>query len=379
MLSTINNSRSPVMNRPRIAHSRTDLLNLTLSGLIPMFDQENQLFCHRRWLSPSGPVNEGLSRRYTMITLLGVMQSEVNGLPALLDHKTILRGLVKDIHWLDNMGDLGLLLWTCAVAQPEIVTDPGTSLTLQDVFRHPDARQRTTMELAWLLAGLAHRKLSLRANARDHADTAFEAYKLLMQNQGPHGIFGHSARYRSASGLVRGHIGSFADQVYPIYALAKFGQAFGLEPALKAAQKCAEAICRMQGPLGQWWWHYDAKKGRVFERYPVYAVHQDGMGPMALFALGDALQTDFSEPIYRGLAWISGNNELGRDLRDSSSGMIWRSVYRPASWKTRRDEVRELLRPRRIAEPIDDLKILFECRPYHLGWLLYAFAGRDCT
>jgi hypothetical protein len=148
---------------------------------------------------------------------------------------------------------------------------------------------------------------------------------------------------------------------------------------LNAAQRCAEAICRMQGPSGQWWWHYDARNGRIFERYPVYAVHQDGMAPMALFALGEVARLDFSEPIYKVLAWISGNNELGRDLCDSSSGVIWRSVYRPASWKKRRDEVRELLRLRQVAEPVDDLKIVFECRPYHLGWLLYAFAGRDCA
>jgi len=80
---------------------------------------------------------------------------------------------------------------------------------------------------------------------------------------------------------------------------------------------CAEAICRMQGPSGQWWWHYDARNGRIFERYPVYAVHQDGMAPMALFALGEVARLDFSEPIYKGLAWISGNNELP-DRRSSA-------------------------------------------------------------
>jgi hypothetical protein len=99
---------------------------------------------------------------------------------------------------------------------------------------------------------------------------------------------------------------------------------------------------------------------------------------MALFALGEATQSDFRESIYKGLAWISGNNELGRDLRDTSSGVIWRSIYRPASWTQRCDEVREFLRPCRSPEAIDDPKILFECRPYHLGWLLYAFAGRAC-
>jgi hypothetical protein len=102
------------------------------------------------------------------------------------------------------------------------------------------------------------------------------------------------------------------------------------------------------------------------------------MAPMALFALSEATGVDYSEPIYKGLAWIAGNNELGRDLRDASSGLIWRSIYRPTGWKKYRDEVGEFLRPVQSAKLVDDLKILLECRPYHLGWLLYAFAGRDC-
>ena len=32
----------------------------------------------------------------------------------------------------------------------------------------------------------------------------------------------------------------------------------------------------------------DVRTGRVIEGYPVYAIHQDAMGPMALFALEDA-------------------------------------------------------------------------------------------
>jgi hypothetical protein len=360
--------------------SRTaPLVNLALSGLVPMFDRESQLFCNRRWMSPAGLVNDGLSRRYTIMSLLGLVQSEAYGHPALFDHRAVLGRLVSDTGWIDNAGDLGLLLWLGAVQSHGSVTDPCAALSLRDVLGHyPDAHQGSTMQLAWLLAGLAHRELSVRGHGQDEADTAFEAYKLIIGNQGPHGIFGHSATYRSPSGLFRGHIGSFADQVYPIYALAKFGQAYGVQPALQAAQRCAEAICRMQGPSGQWWWHYDARSGRVFQRYPVYAVHQDGMAPMALFALGEAMRSDFREPVYKGLAWIGGNNELGRELRDASSGLIWRSMYREASWSKRIDEVREFLSPGRAARPVNDLKVLLECRPYHLGWLLYAFAGRDC-
>jgi hypothetical protein len=233
------------------------------------------------------------------------------------------------------------------------------------------------MELAWFLSGLAHAMLSSPATRHELMDQAVRTYELLANNQGDHGVFGHVATRSTLAGVLRGRIGSFADQVYPIYALTRFAQAGGASSAFRRAQDCAEAICRAQGPLGQWWWHYDAATGRVVQTYPVYAVHQDGMAPMALFALGEAIQLDFSGPIYIGLGWIGGENELGSDLCDTSSGVIWRNIHRRSNWRKYYHEVRELVRPAGNAESDEDLKILFECRPYHLGWLLYAFAGRD--
>ena len=52
-----------------------------------------------------------------------------------------------------------------------------------------------------------------------------ETYGLLIRNQGERGAFGHLSRSKSISGMVRGGVGSFADQVYPIYAMSKFAMA----------------------------------------------------------------------------------------------------------------------------------------------------------
>jgi hypothetical protein len=226
MPGRMKNRTSLAVDTPGPSRAHMDeILNLAQSGLAPMFDRESQLFCSRRWMSRTGLINEGLSRRYTMLRLLGLLRAEAYGRPAFVDQGTVLCGLVTDTRWLDNAGDLGLLIWVCALANPETVIDPCTEINFRDVFSHyPDARQGRTMELAWLLAGLAHRKLAIRGTA-DHADIAFGAYKLIIGNQGPDGFFGHSATYRSLSGMFRGHVGSFADQVYPIYALAKFAQA----------------------------------------------------------------------------------------------------------------------------------------------------------
>jgi hypothetical protein len=356
-----------------------ELLSLSVSGLETMFHPESQMFCHRRKLTSAGLVNEGLSARYTMMSLLGLARREASGCPAPVAMRATLHGPLAGAGQLRNLGDLGLLLWLCAVAAPERVPDVCNTQVLPSFLKRSwGARERRTMELAWMLAGLAHAKLSGRADGPWLQDGASYAYGLLAKNQGSHGLFGHCATGRSLPGMLRGHIGSFADQVYPIYALAKFGQAYGVQPALEMAGRCADAICRMQGPSGQWWWHYEARTGRVFEQYPVFSVHQHGMAPMALFALMDATGIDYSGPIYSGLQWVTGTNELGRDLSDGERNMIWRGVYRRSTLGVLKSRALSLLEGKLPSIPAaGDLRVRWECRPYELGWLLYAFSGRN--
>jgi hypothetical protein len=180
----------------------------------------------------------------------------------------------------------------------------------------------------------------------------------------------------AGSSLLRGHVACFADQVYPIQALARYHAAFGAPDALSAATRCAEQICSAMGPNGQWWWHYDARNGRVIEGYPVYSVHQDAMGPMALFDLQEAGGPDFSEAIRKSLAWMDEAVEVGHSLIDEENGVIWRKVARAEPGKLVRgiragmSRVNQGLR----LTPLDMLfratQIDYECRPYHLGWVL---------
>jgi hypothetical protein len=241
--------------------------------------------------------------------------------------------------------------------------------------RFPQAQQGLTMQTAWFLTGLAYAISAVPKLASDLEGLPETTYQILTRNRGVSGAFGHLGK--TLGSLLRSHIGSFADQVYPIYALTKYAQVFKSSDALEKAEQCAAVICRHQGSLGQWWWHYSAATGKLVERYPVYSVHQDGMAPMALFAVGEATGRDFSGPIYRGLGWIAGNNELGFDFRDPSARLIWRSAYLRSRYQHRMDQALGALGFEGEERPGGDLAIRFECRPYHLGWLLYAFAGRQ--
>jgi hypothetical protein len=354
----------------RVARIRP-LVEMSVRGLETMFDRDRNLFSYKLKRSPEGLVKEGISRRYTIIALLGLQRAEEIGLHPVFDARSIFDGLVRGTRSIANAGDWGLLLWLCALRAPEelphLIVRAGLDTLLE---RFQDVRERCTMEMAWVLAGLAHMRVAGAPGLRVLPDLAFRTYRLMIQNQGTEGIFSHQAGSESYTGKFRGWLGSFADQVYPIYALSKFAQAWGVEEAVRRARRCADTLCSLQGTMGQWWWHYDSASGRAVGRYPVYSVHQDGMAPMALFALNEVSGVDYDGPVQKGMKWIYGANELGVDMRDLPTNTIWRCICQ----STVRKYSSELLALARMPHFSGKLKVLYECRPYHLGWLLYSFS-----
>jgi hypothetical protein len=349
------------------------LVELAIRGLEAMYDQENGLFCHRLQRTPSGNIREGISQRYTVMTLLGLLRAEAAGHRSPVDIFDTVDALYRNTGWVDNIGDLGLLLWLSSVSSRGLDSFHA-KFDLENALQHySDSRKRLTMELAWFLTGLTYASRTEQKQPPYIESLARQTYTLLRSNQGKDGIFGHLAKWKSLAGAVRGHVGSFADQVYPIIALAHFGEAFGVKEALQNSLQCANTICRLQGPLGQWWWHYDSTTGRVAGHYPVYSVHQHAMAPMALFAAQDACNADFREQIYKGLEWIDGANELQQSLEDKSASLVWRCI-RPPQSASKLGKLSSLVGQERTP---GTLSILHECRPYELGWLLYAFAGRE--
>jgi hypothetical protein len=351
---------------------------LAVRGLVPMFDEQKQLFCYTLKKTERGMVQEGLSPRYTMMTLMGLHRLEEAGGVSPIEIKPVLDALLANLDWVKDIGDLGVLLWLCALMVPERLTELEGRIELDTALvRYPSAKRGVTMELAWFLTGLSNWALVCPEEQPRLEDLAFQTFALLKKNRREQGFFGHLARGGSVTGMTRGRIGSFADQVYPIYAMTRFSQAYQEESALQIALQCGRGLCEAQGTLGQWWWHYDSLSGRVLEGYPVFSVHQHAMGPMTLFALGEAAGCDFIPWIYRGLKWINAKNELGFDMEDDKAEVIWRCQYRSTS------QIKAYLKAAfsraDAATPYEakkDLKVLFECRPYELGWLLYAFAAR---
>ena len=141
-------------------------------------------------------------------------------------------------------------------------------------------------------------------------------------------------------------------------------------------------MCQLQGDDGQWWWHFDVRNGSIIERFPVYAVHQDAMAPMALLAVAEACADRYDDAIARGLHWLVDPPETSQPLIDADEGLIWRKVGRREPVKLARplQAAASRLHPRLRAPGLDVLlppsAIDYESRPYHMAWILYAWTPR---
>jgi hypothetical protein len=321
---------------------------------------------------PGGLRLEGVNLRYAAIVALGAARLGVEQQRAVLAGSTAARlaeAVARQARDTADLGSVALAAW--AAAEIGEVADRQLLDRLIRVVCSDDAVP--TVDFAWTLTALV-----AAGKYRELADLADRAAMRLRLAQGATGVFPHALPQHSL-GRLRAHVGCFADQVYPIQALARHHAATGEPASLRAADRCAERIVRLQGPAGQWWWHYDVRTGEVVEGYPVYSVHQHAMAPMALFDLAEAGGADHRAAIAAGLSWLTDHPETPTSLLDEASGAIWRKVGRREPRKAVRSirSASTALSPRLRLGLLDRVfrptVIDYESRPYELGWLLYAW------
>ena len=352
--------------RGRIAELRA----LALTGLERMYDARAGRFVFRLRKSPSGVISEGLSDRYTAITAIGLVREDPDAVRRILGGdslRAVMERLIAGVEGARNLGDLALIAWAGQAAGCD------TSRVWKRLLElDPAAGSHPTVEVAWTLSAAA-----LGKDRVAPAGLAEQLAARLLRAYAPEaGLFPHHVGDEHIARRP-GHVSCFADLVYPTLALAQFGIARRDTASIRCAAQSADRMCRNQGPAGQWWWHFDYRSGRVLEGYPVYAVHQTSMAPMALLAAAAAAGTNYDDAIARGLDWLMSSPELeGGSLVDRGEGLIWRKVARREPAKLSRyvqaavSRVSASLRAPALFPPN---AIDFEDRPYHLGWILYAW------
>jgi hypothetical protein len=324
----------------------------------------------------SGVIPEGDNLRYTINVAQGLAWTSEAEQRSVLGGKTavdLALSCIKRAAKCNEPGAIALAAWaaaeTAGVFAAELFELLETSLT-QD-------KSVQTVSCAWALtAALAARHLGPTAEVQRLASRI-----LLLHAQSDSGLFRHLTP-ASAAGFARGHVGCFADQVYPIQALARLGYMDGDRVALRAAEACAARIVALQGEAGQWWWHYNTRDGSVVEGYPVYSVHQHAMAPMALLDLYDAGGTDHRAALAKGLAWLDRRPESDEAMVSPQDGVIWRKIGRTEPPKLVRSvaAVTTALVTGWRLPGMDSAfppgKVDRECRPYEFGWMLYAWRSR---
>lgn len=364
------------------------LLSVAESGLPAMLlpGGEAFVFTMAGHKAPDGSwtlERRGTSTRYAAITALGARFLPEDRQRAVLGGRTAQEFtglLVESLPAVTNLGDAALIAWAAAETEHPKLSDAVERVGALD----EEGRPQYTVEAAWVLSALAAARGTVDVERRFTAARD----RLLRARIGDSPLFPHA----TGPGLVpwyRAHVSCFADQTYPLQALARAhaGTDGGDPAALAASEACAARICELQGDGGQWWWHYDARTGGVVEGYPVYSVHQHAMAPTALFDLADAGGTDFGVAVRKGLRWmtdvpeLAGRPEHREPMILDRLGVTWRKVYRGDPKKAVR-AARGLgtrVAPGLRLSPLDRMyrpaSVDRECRPYEFGWMLHAWLG----
>jgi hypothetical protein len=345
------------------------LLDFALRALEPL-QLQSGLFCFDRRFGDT--VNRGESVRYTILVLLGLLRCATHDQRRSPFDVDALHAAV--VPHLDAMGvgDLSLLLWAQSRMRDQRAVTTLAALRARSSSDHVLARL-DGMEAAWFVIGAVESHVAGTSSRQ-----LFErAYTHLQTRRSPSSpLFRHT-------GLGRGRalLPNFATQIYTLLALAETARHALAADAAHQGRALADALISLRLPDGGWPWLYHSEQCVVVEPYEVYSVHQDAMAPMALFALSEALSdTQYARAAVEGLFWCFGQNELGFQFYDVENRFAHRSIRRRGAahslnlWAN--GGLSGLLGSAARTH-FGRTEINQTCRPYHLGWILEAWSGRQ--
>ena len=365
------------MSRPDGSFSLTRLCSASRDFLLDVV-RDDGLFPYSTRPSNGVYVNDfdhPAAIRYSINSLLGLQAAALHGSNG---DAAEVGGLVETFlsHHADAIetpADLGLLLVLLAEGG---LDSTRTKETLGRIHRlvDSDALSALTMQdVSWMLWGAC---AAARAGVDGASGTASEiAEVVLTRFVDPESLFPRHSLSRYRRDVV-----SFGALTYFLRGMREFSSLTGDVRATRVFEQGVRSIIGIQGRLGEWPWLISVRRRIPLDFYPVFAVHQDSMSMLFLLpALESGL--DIADAIDKSFAWVLGRNELATPMIYANPFVASRSIERAE----RLPRVRRYLRafPRsltgRADRPADGrgVRINPECRSYHLGWILYAWAGRS--
>lgn len=356
------------------------LVELSLEALPLMFDQGSGLFCHKTVVDGERHSNRGSNVHYTAMTTVGILRQGDRAPESVFALGRAIDALHEAASGTTPAALLAEIVWALALAE-----DPRGARLVEELVGRDDIAGCDSAALGNVVNGLA----IAAAAYPQQSGIAIEACRrwtaeLLGRFSPAADLFGPIGRPTGVRTAALRRVTSFAAQVYPLHGLAAYYRVSGEAPPATLG-RVADRIVDAQGPLGQWWWLYSTKGRAILEGYPVYSVHQDGMAFMALLPLQALGVGSYEQPLALGLEWLSARNELSTDLVRRDPPIVFRNIQRVGSDAdamfgiSRGNLARVVARSLRPSSDHVDadpgsLEVLHECRPYHLGWLLYAYS-----
>ncbi len=360
----------PKMSAQPLPQIFTDSLAL----LRAMWDEERAVFSFSTSVENGAYTNDfdhELHMRYTVNTLLGLQK--------LCEYHVIdwdVRGSVhafldRQIENVTNLGDQGLLLYLLARMEHPHLAAYYARFIGDEKWSY--AATEPVQNLCWRLIGLSECARVGVEGARKQADQHFA---LLHKRY----FCRNSLFVKHNQQFVRGDFVSFGALVYWLKSLWHYSDVTGDDYAQILFKEGVTHLMEKQLKDGGWPWYYHAQTGRIMDAYEIYSVHQDAMAHLFLMP-AEALGVDgASHAIKQSTLWLHGQNDLGEPSIVHNPFLIYRSIRR-AQDKARAKRFARALRNRLLMREEGNiapsqLEWNRECRSYHIGWMLYAWADR---
>ncbi len=339
---------------------------------LPSLQLSDGSFCHEV-SAESGGRPQGRSLRYTLIVLIGLLRAEEHDFEHPFHTGAIRARIESDLGSRElTPGDMGLALWADSRMSADWVAGLVGMLERSNAGSSRIA-SLASMEVAWILTGLV--EAGVRVDLGAGEELLAQARSQLLERRPSGHLLAHVARG------PRQRFPHFADQIYGLLALSQLARVREDPEALEAAISLGRKIVELQMPDGAWPWICDPIRGTVVEPYELYSIHQDSMAMMGLHNLSLASgEESFRAAAVRGLDWNYGHNELGAEMFEPEIGMIHRSIRRRRRF-ARAGQARNAAATYAHATPkpapAKRLEVNRSMRPYHLGWILEAWAGKE--
>ncbi len=343
--------------------------------LAKMFDEESRLFPFSTRLKEGRYVNDFHNEgkyRYTVNVFVALQRLEHYSnspfdLVKLVDNY-VARHLSQDL----SVANRGLLLHVLSLMNHKAAREIYHWLSYK-LENRAKALRYSLQDIAWSSFGAT--TYASRLKEGKACDLATKLLSYLRQD-----FMNPATLLPRNNHSLRGVFVSFGGIVYYLMALDHFARTFEDDTTITLFKDAVRQVLSLQGEHGEWPWFIDSATGRIMDWYQLYSVHQDAMALLFLLPAFDLGVEGSRAAICRSYKWLLGDNQLRIPLIQERPFIIYRSIRqkqfaeRPMRFK-RSIANKTLGRSAQLLDP-DALEINKECRSYHLGWIVYVWAGR---